>query len=195
MGNRRDDEMGVRRGGETENRSVAGVGGQRHVLFRGGASGKPLSTRQARQALKTLREVAVIRSTESSNRIEGVEAAPERIKALVKESTAPETGSEQAIAGYRDVLGTIHAHHEEMTFSVNLVRQLHRDLFTYTDDKGGDGTPTDNAITEQHPDGPEVVRFEKVPAFQTPEEVGTLHDRFERAWTAGTADKLTSPPT
>ena len=166
--------------------------GQRHVLFRGGASGKPLSTRQARQALKTLREVAVIRSTESSNRIEGVEAAPERIKALVEESTAR---SEQAIAGYRDVLGTIHAHHEEMTFSVNPVRQLHRDLFTYTDDKGGDGTPTDNAITEQHPDGTEVVRFETVPAFQTPEGMGTLHDRFERAWTAGTADKLTSPPT
>jgi Fic family protein len=149
-----------------------------------------LYTRQARQALKTLREVAVIRSTESSNRIEGVEAAPERIKALVEESTAPETRSEQAIAGYRDVLGTIHAHHEEMTFSVNLVRQLHRDLFTYTDDKGGDWKPTDNAITEQHPDGTEVVRFETVAAFQTPEVMDTLHDRFERAWTAGTADKL-----
>jgi hypothetical protein len=82
-----------------------------------------------------------------------------------------------------------------MTFSVNLVRQLHRDLFKYTDDKGGDWKPTDNAITEQHPDGTEVVRFETVPAFQTPEVMDTLHERFERAWTAGTADKIKSPPT
>jgi len=149
-----------------------------------------LYTQQARQALKTLREVAVIRSTESSNRIEGVEAAPERIKALVEESTAPENRSEQAIAGYRDVLGTIHAHHEGMTFSPNLVRQLHRDLLKYTDDQGGDWKPTDNAITEQHPDGTEVVRFETVSAVRTPEVMDELHARFDRAWEAGTVDKL-----
>jgi len=59
-----------------------------------------LYTQQARQALDTLKEVAVVRSAESSNRIEGVEAAPERIKKLMDESAAPETRSEQAIAGY-----------------------------------------------------------------------------------------------
>lgn len=149
-----------------------------------------LYTKQARQALNTLKEVAVIRSTESSNRIEGVEAAPERIKKLVEESTAPETRSEQAIAGYRDVLATIHTHHEDIDFSPDLVRQFHRDLFKYTSSSGGDWKSTDNDIIEQHPDGTEVVRFETVPPYRTPEYMERLHDRFERAWTAGTVDKL-----
>jgi len=97
-----------------------------------------LYAQQARQALQTLKEVAVIRSAESSNRIEGVEAAPDRIKKLMEESTAPETRSEQAIAGYRDVLDTIHTRHAEIGFSPDLVRQFHRDLFKYTTGSGGD---------------------------------------------------------
>ena len=149
-----------------------------------------LYTQQAPQALKTLREVAVIRSTESSNRIEGVVAAPDRIKALVEETTTPENRSEQAIAGYRDVLGTIHARHSGMRFSPNLVLQLHRDLFKYTDAQGGAWKSTDNAITEYHPDGTEVVRFETVPAFQTPDAMKQLHERFRRRWTEGDEDKL-----
>jgi coenzyme F420-reducing hydrogenase alpha subunit len=56
-------------------------------------------TQQARQALDSLKEVAVVRSAESSNRLEGVEAAPERIKKLMENSAAPETRSEQAIVG------------------------------------------------------------------------------------------------
>lgn len=149
-----------------------------------------LYMQQTPQALKTLRQVAVIRSTESSNRIEGVVAAPDRIKALVEEKTTPENRSEQAIAGYRDVLGTIHAHYDSMSFSPNLVLQLHRDLLKFTDAKGGEWKSTDNAITEYHPDGTEIVRFETVPAFRTPEAMGMLHTRFDRVWHAGTVDKL-----
>ena len=149
-----------------------------------------LYTQQARQALKTLQEIAVIRSTESSNRIEGVEAAPDRIKALIEEDTAPDNRSEQAIAGYRDVLNTIHAQHGGMRLSTGLVRQIHRDLLRYTSDEGGNWKPTDNAITEQHPDGREIVRFETVSAVQTPSAMQTLHERFRRAWKQGTVDKL-----
>ena len=105
-----------------------------------------LYAQQARQALDTLKEVAVIRSAESSNRIEGVEAAPDRIKKLMEESTGPETRSEQAIAGYRDVLNTIHNHHEDIAFSTGIVRQFHRDLFKYTSDRGGDWKSAGNDI-------------------------------------------------
>jgi len=82
--------------------------------------------RQTHQVLEALRESAVIQSTESSNRLEGVTASPTRIRALVEEKVAPTNRSEQEIAGYRDVLATIHVNHDHMPLSANLVRQLHR---------------------------------------------------------------------
>jgi len=87
-----------------------------------------LYTQQARQELGILKEVAIIRSAESSNRMKGVEALPERIKKLMQESAAPETRSEHAIAGYRDVLSLIHTRHEDIELSSGVVRQFHRDL-------------------------------------------------------------------
>jgi hypothetical protein len=62
-----------------------------------------LFNQQAPQVLETLQQAAIIQSTESSNRIEGVEAPLERIKALVAQKTTPQNRSEQEIAGYRDV--------------------------------------------------------------------------------------------
>ncbi|MCS3856609.1 Fic family protein [Salinibacter ruber] len=144
-----------------------------------------LSAQQARQALDTLEEVAVLRSAESSNRIEGVEAAPERIEKLMEKSAAPETRSEQAIAGYRDVLNTIHTRHDDIEFSTGVVRQLHRDLCKYTSSRGRNWKSTGNDIIEEHPDGTEVVRFETVPPHRTPEYMKTLHERFDRAWKMG----------
>ncbi|MEQ8464151.1 hypothetical protein [Coleofasciculus sp. E1-EBD-02] len=44
---------------------------------------------QAPQVLETLRQAAVIQSTESSNRIEGITVPLERIKKLVTEKTTP----------------------------------------------------------------------------------------------------------
>lgn len=149
-----------------------------------------LYVQQAPQVLRTLREVAVIQSTESSNRIEGVVAPPKRLKALMRDKTKPQNRSEQEIAGYRDVLGTIHASHAAMPFTPNLVLQLHRDLFKYTDTRGGVWKPTDNAITERHPDGTEVVRFKTVPAFQTADYMERLHQRFEVLWKEGEVDQL-----
>lgn len=62
-----------------------------------------LFKQQTPQVLETLKQIAIIQSTESSNRIEGIEAPPERIKKLVEQKTKPKNRSEQEIAGYRDV--------------------------------------------------------------------------------------------
>ncbi|OGA30959.1 MAG: hypothetical protein A3I65_01685 [Betaproteobacteria bacterium RIFCSPLOWO2_02_FULL_68_150] len=70
-----------------------------------------LHKRWVPQALQTLRQAAIIQSTESSNRIEGVTAPLKRIQALVAEKTTPGDRSEHEIAGYRDVLDIIHANH------------------------------------------------------------------------------------
>jgi hypothetical protein len=46
-----------------------------------------LYTKQAPQVLKALREVAMVESVESSNRIEGVTVAPDRLRPLVLGNT------------------------------------------------------------------------------------------------------------
>lgn len=64
---------------------------------------------QAPEILAALQSNAIIESTESSNRIEGVVASPERVREIVGKGAAPSNRSESEIAGYRDVLGQIHA--------------------------------------------------------------------------------------
>ena len=96
-----------------------------------------LYARQTPQALETLRLVAIIQSTESSNRIEQVTAPRRRIEELVAEKTTPANRSEEEIAGYRDVLNTIHSSYRDIPFSVGVVQQLHRDLYRHTVTPGG----------------------------------------------------------
>ena len=99
----------------------------RTVRLLGEFKGKEtLFTEQMPQALETLRQAAIIQSTESSNRIEGITAPLKRIRALVAQKTTPRNRSEQEIAGYRDVLNTIHANHAHMPLTTGVVLQLHR---------------------------------------------------------------------
>src|SRR5438552_12473600 len=61
------------------------------------AKGKQeLYTRQSAQVLKALRQMALIQSTESSNRIEGVTVAPERLRPLVLGNSTPRSPSSAA---------------------------------------------------------------------------------------------------
>ncbi len=150
---------------------------------------------QAPQILENLRQVAVIQSTESSNRIEGVTAPPRVIKQLVENKVEPQNRSEQEIAGYRDVLKTIHASHDHIPFTTNVVLQFHRDLYGFSPSTGGTWKQSDNAITETLPDGTERVRFTPVPAFRTAEAMERLHERFNRMWDAQEIDRLLLIPT
>ena len=59
-------------------------------------------------ALTTLAEIAKIQSTGASNRIEGIHTTDKRLEELVRDRSAPRNRTEQEIAGYRDVLATIH---------------------------------------------------------------------------------------
>ncbi|MFO0970444.1 MAG: hypothetical protein U0793_33275 [Gemmataceae bacterium] len=68
-----------------------------------------LYTKQAPQLLKALREMAMVESVESSNRIEGVTVAPDRLRPLVLSNTRPRDRSEEEIQGYRNALQRIHA--------------------------------------------------------------------------------------
>lgn len=149
-----------------------------------------LFIRQSPQVLRTLRDAAVYASTESSNRIEGVVAAPERVRALVAGRSEPRNRSEQEIAGYRDVLNTIHVHHGGMELTSSLVLQLHRDLFQFAPGGGGRWKPADTQITETRADGTITVRFTPVSAQAVPDAMRTLHAEYAGALAAGEIEPL-----
>ena len=138
----------------------------------------------------TLRQAAIVQSTESSNRIEGVVALPKRLQQLLADKTTPQNRSEQEILGYRDVLATIHASAPAMPFTPGVVQQLHRDLFHYSAQPGGTWKAADNAIEEIRPDGTAYVRFQPVPIHLAPIAMQTLHQVFGSQWQAGETDHL-----
>jgi len=149
-----------------------------------------LFIQQTPQVLESLRQVAIIQSTESSNRIEGIEAPVERIKKLIEHKTKPKNRSEQEIAGYRDALATIHANHANMPFTTGVVLQLHRDLYQFVAQQGGRWKMTDNEISETRPDGTKITRFKPTPAHQTPDAMERLHTLFKEEWEKGHIDPL-----
>jgi len=124
--------------------------------------------RQTPEVLDSLRRVARIESSESSNRIEGVTAPPDRVRALVLEDTKPRDRSEQEIAGYRDVLEMIHESAGYMALSIHTIKQLHSRMFSYQPEEGGQWKRVDNKIIETNEDGSiKSIRFEPVSAADT----------------------------
>jgi len=130
---------------------------------------------QAPELLESLKRVAAVESTESSNRIEGVTAPRDRVEALVLKPSQPATRSEQEIAGYRDALNLIHESAPNMAFSVNVILQLHTIIYRYLPSNGGRWKMTQNEIVERNPDGSvHHVRFTPVTPVETPQAMENL---------------------
>ena len=141
--------------------------------------------------LKTFLEAALIQSTGASNRIEGIFTSDKRLEELVSQKAEPRNRSEQEIAGYREVLATIHESYEYINPRPNIIMQLHRDLYSYSQGAaGGSYKNSDNVIAETDAEGHQKARFIPVPAFQTAEAMEELCTRFLEAWEADRIDKL-----
>ena len=141
--------------------------------------------------LSHLLEIAKIQSTEASNRIEGIYTSDDRIQALVKEKSAPRNRNENEIAGYRDVLATIHENYDYIPPRANVILQLHRDLYQYSGiGIGGHFKNTDNVIEEALEDGTKRVRFRPAAAFETPDMIENLCNQFLREVDRGEVDPL-----
>lgn len=140
--------------------------------------------------LENLRHVAIIQSTESSNRLEGITADINRIKDLVEQKTKPANRSEAEIAGYRDVLSTVHANYEHIPFNKSVLLQFHRDLMKYAGKEGGRWKSTSNEITEILPDGTKKIRFVPVAPHLTPDYMQTLHEKYSSLLKEGDIDPL-----
>ena len=141
--------------------------------------------------LKTLLAVALIQSTGASNRIEGIFTSDKRLEELVSQKTEPRNRSEQEIAGYREVLATIHESYEYINPRPNIILQLHRDLYSYSQGAaGGSYKNSDNVIAETDAEGRQKARFIPVAAFQTEEAMEELCARFLETWEAERIDRL-----
>jgi Fic family protein len=139
-----------------------------------------LFERQTPEVLDTLKRVALVESSESSNRIEGIVAPHKRIERIVLKTADPRNRSEQEIAGYRDVLNLIHESTKDIQITTGVIRQFHQVLYRYLPSEGGSWKPTDNEIVEKDASGRVVrVRFKAVSAVETPramEELIRLYD-------------------
>jgi Fic family protein len=141
-----------------------------------------LYRQQNPSGLETLRQVALIQSTEASNAIENIHAPLARIEAIVAEKTTPENRSEQEIAGYRDVLATIHANGAKIPFEPKYVEQFHGNLYRYVGARdAGHWKRLDNEVEERLQDGTRMVRFKPVSASETPKAMQNLHVAFRSA--------------
>jgi hypothetical protein len=85
---------------------------------------------------------------------EGIITTEDRLKKLVREKTMPKNRSEKEIAGYRDVLASIHENYDYIYPRPGYILQLHRDLYKFTGKAiGGTYKNSDNVITEEHAAG------------------------------------------
>ena len=140
--------------------------------------------------LTQLVEVAKIQSTEASNKIEGIYTSDDRLKKIVLNKTTPRTRNEQEIAGYRDVLATIHESYEYIPLRPTMILQPHRDLYKFSGMSiGGNYKNSDNVIAETDSAGNRFVRFQPVPAWEAPEAIDFACKAYDEAVQSG-ADPL-----
>ena len=126
-----------------------------------------LFTKQSPQRLRVLREHALIESTVSSNRIEGVTIEQSRVKPVILGKSLLRDRDEEEIRGYRDALKLIHEQHNRLSISEKTIKQLHIISRAKIGDAGKYKTK-DSDIIEKYADGRSRIRFKTVSAKQTP---------------------------
>lgn len=149
-----------------------------------------LYKRQMPQVLDTLKRVAIVQSTESSNRIEGIVVDDKRLKPLLEQDAPPKDRSEAEVIGYKMILSRIHTDYETFKIVPHTILKIHGDMLAHTDLPAGIWKRRDNTIEERLPDGRWITRYVPVPARETPFYMNELCDRFCRLWEEGRIDRL-----
>lgn len=133
-----------------------------------------LWTRQKPEVLEALRQQAIVQSVESSNRIEGVEVAPDRLRPIVLGKARPQDRSEEEIAGYRKALDWIFTRKTPVPIEPRAILRLHALAQGGSIGDAGQWKKRDNEIIEITSQGERKVRFRPTPAKDTPKAVEDL---------------------
>ncbi len=137
--------------------------------------------RQKPEVLEVLREQAIIQSVESSNRIEGVTVAANRLRPLVIGRARPRDRSEEELAGYRVALDWIFSRNKPVAITPDVIRRLHALAQGGSSGDAGEWKKRDNEIIEILPSGERSVRFVPVSAKKTPATMEMLCRRYLHA--------------
>jgi len=147
-----------------------------------------LYARQSPQVLEALREMALIQSVESSNRIEGVTVERNRLRPLVIGGARSRDRSEQEVQGYRRALDLIHGFWAKLSVTPQTIRRLHALCMAGNGDAGR-FKRIDNEIVELRPGAAPVARFRPVAAVDTPDAMAELC----RAYSASIGQRIVPP--
>ena len=91
------------------------------------AKGKQDLWNQTRpKAMKALKEMAIIQSAESSNRIEGVEVEKSRLVPLLTGKVKPMDRPEEEVLGYKNALAWIHKNFEKIKIDPETILKIHK---------------------------------------------------------------------
>ena len=117
--------------------------------------------------------MAMVESVESSNRIEGVTVAPDRLRPLVLGNTRPKDRSEEEVQGYRNALQRIHAGAADLPVAPDTLRDLHRTIQEGAGD-AGQWKAVENDIIEFRPGEPPRIRFRTLAVNKVPGAVDEM---------------------
>lgn len=136
--------------------------------------------RIAPDRLSALRRVATIESIGSSTRIEGSKLSDREVEQLLSHLQVRkfETRDEQEVAGYSKVMELVFASWQEIPLSENHIRQLHRELLSYSDKDSwhrGNYKTTPNDVVAFGESGERIgVVFATATPFDTPRLMAEL---------------------
>lgn len=124
--------------------------------------------------LSALRRVATIESIGSSTRIEGSKLSDREVERLLSNLQIKtfNTRDEQEVAGYAGVMDLVFASWQDITFTENHIKQLHRDLLVYSEKDAwhrGNYKTSSNSVVAFDENGAQIgVLFETATPFDTP---------------------------
>lgn len=136
--------------------------------------------RQRPEVLEALREQAMVQSAESSNRIEGVTVAANRLRPVVLGKARPLDRPEEELAGYRKALDWIFSRKRHVPLSADVIRKLHALAQGGATGDAGQYKSRNNEIIEILPSGERRVRFVPTSAKDTPRAVEALCEAYLR---------------
>lgn len=126
------------------------------------------------ELLEALRDLSVIQSAESSNRIEGVTVSRDRLRPLVLGDAVPVDRPEEELVGYRRALNWIHGEYREISVTPNTIQRLHALAQGGMSGDAGRWKERDNEIIELLPNGERRIRFVPISAAAIPHAIEQL---------------------
>jgi len=137
--------------------------------------------RQKPEVLQVLSEQAIVQSVESSNRIEGVTIAAERLRPVVLGKAKPRDRSEEELAGYRRALDWIFSRKRQLSIAPEVIQRLHTLAQDGFSGDAGEWKKQNNEIVEILPGGERRVRFIPTSAKDTPKMMERLCRNYREA--------------